>query len=144
MRDEFYTCEVCGTGYLSASDKREHASRHTAYLRGARIASRFAAYHKKEFMALADENMVAVMIGLGEGGFPRIEKENSAPLYIYRNVFSSKERIEAMENLCAKQYAIASWEENLWLYQLTYKGFEAIAAWLQRDVVFPRNEKVKS
>ena len=132
-------CQICHAGYLSPVDDTEHARRHTEYCRRARLASKFAASKKERedfdyFMKHVEGDLVEI-VGLGEFRFPEEEFHQDTPLFLKRNSMFSRNRIEWLHDMSYDGYITTAYKNGGCFYHLTYKGFECLASWIDRDLV---------
>jgi hypothetical protein len=142
LYEEGKQCKVCGIGYMTPTDNRIHASRHTEFLRKARIASRYAKKNSELFASNAEEAIIVCMIGLGDSGYmPKDIFHQEEPLYLRKNICSFVERDVCMDDLWTDGFATVEQKDGRWFYRLTYKGFEALAGWLDRDLICLPAEK---
>ena len=131
-------CLICHMGYVDPEDRRIHAVRHTEYLRNARLASRYSASNadRKEFvhhMNYAQAYIVDI-IGLGELCFPEEEFHLDSLLTLKRNVCYCKKRVPCLDDMVLDGYMTVV-KNNGFFYSLTYKGFECLATWMDRDLI---------
>lgn len=138
-------CQICHTGYLSPIDDADHARRHTEYCRKARLASKYAASKKERedfdhFMKHAEVYLVEI-VGLGELRFPAEECHQDAPLFLEYNSISSRNIIECLHDMSFDGYIATDCKDGRCFYHLTYKGFECLASWMDRDLVCAPVEK---
>ena len=49
-----------------------------------------------------------------------------------------------MDDLCLDGFAVVKQHEGRWFYHLTYRGFEALAGWLDRDLVCQPKENIEA
>lgn len=139
MDNTMMECHICHTGYSSPVDDDEHTRRHTEYCRKARLASKYAASKNERkdfdyFMKHAEGDLVEI-VGLGEFRFPEEERHRDAPLFLKRNSLFSRNRIEWLQEMSCDGYVTITLNNDGCFYHLTYKGFECLASWMDRDLV---------
>lgn len=143
MYTEGKRCLVCDMGYETPTDNKEHAKSHTDLLRKSRIASRYAKKESELFASNAEECFIVDMIGLGDiGEIPKELYHQDEPLYLHKNTCSFVEREISMDDLCLDGFAVVKQQDGRWFYHLTYRGFEALAGWLDRDLVCQPKENI--
>ena len=143
--EEVMMCQICHTGYLSSIDDTKHARQHTEYCRKARLASKYAVSKKErekfDYFMKRVESYLVEMVDHGEFKFPQEEFHQAAPWFLKFNSIFSLNKIEWLHDMSSDGYITVACKRGGYFYHLTYKGFECLASWLDRDLVCAPIEK---